>query len=962
MSLPGEAGQAMSSITSGQALGGEKSVSEVPKGPPLTTNPHPTPRDLDKMGLALLEPFPLTERLEDLEKAIEYFSRAVALTPDGDPDLSEWLNDLGLAYITRFQRLGELEDLEKSMEHISRSVALTPDGHWDMANRLSNLGMVHIGRSRRLGELADLEKSIGLRSSSLTLTPNEDPSLAYRLACLGVCYSDRYQLLGELADLEKAIEYDSLALTLTPDGRSDMPYRFANLRVSYTDRYQRLGELGDLQKSIEYGSRAVELTPDGHPSMSDRLAGLGLAYGDLFRCLGELDDLEESITHTARALAMTPDDHPNMSRRLASLAVGYSDRFQRLGELHDLEKSIEYMSRALALISDDHPDMSYQLASLAESYGDRFQLLGGYEDLIKSINLHSRALALTPDSHSDLPRRYYNHALSVVSQYEHTGDPAQLKASLDSFRTASQLSTGAPRDKFYYALRWANLASKQSFLNPMEAYQAAIDLLPQFIWLGATANQRYQDLLMTENLAIKACFAAIQSSNYSLALEWLEHARCVVWNQSLMLRSPLDQLRSSHPNLATRLQNITRQLHNFSFENQTIQPVLSDGITHEQIGMERRRLAGEYHTLLAQTRQLSGFEDFLFPAKTNKFTTTVRNGPIVVINCHPDRCDALIILPGHNDVNHLSLPNFTEEKARKAQFELEAMLRRKRLRQRGVKILGQLGSEDRMGWVLETLWSDIVKPVLDFLGYMNDVSMGRLPHITWCPTGSLSFLPLHAAGDYSQPKSRGFNHVISSYIPTLTALLTSTSTSSSPNQNLRVHTHTHTHNKAEYSQLIDGRATTASVLDAMEQHDWVHFACHAHQNVNDPTKSGFYLHDGTLDLSAINQRSFRNKGLAFLSACQTATGDDDLPDEAIHLASGILMAGYPSVIATMWSVVDDDAPFVADKVYAHLMKHGKIGNGESGTGRALHYAVAGLREKVGETEFGRWVPYIHIGS
>jgi CHAT domain-containing protein len=120
------------------------------------------------------------------------------------------------------------------------------------------------------------------------------------------------------------------------------------------------------------------------------------------------------------------------------------------------------------------------------------------------------------------------------------------------------------------------------------------------------------------------------------------------------------------------------------------------------------------------------------------------------------------------------------------------------------------------------------------------------------------------------------------------------------------------------------------------------------------------LHDGILDLAAITQRSFRNKGLAFLSACQTATGDEKLPDEAIHLASGMLMAGYSSVIASMWSVMDTDAPFVADRVYAQLMKDGKVGNGEAG--KALHYAVAGLREKVGEKEYGRWVPYIHIGS
>ena len=72
------------------------------------------------------------------------------------------------------------------------------------------------------------------------------------------------------------------------------------------------------------------------------------------------------------------------------------------------------------------------------------------------------------------------------------------------------------------------------------------------------------------------------------------------------------------------------------------------------------------------------------------------------------------------------------------------------------------------------------------------------------------------------------------------------------------------------------------------------------------------------------------------------------------------MAGYTSVIGTMWSVLDKDAPVVAGSVYGQLMEHGHVGNGEAGI--ALHYAVAELREIVGEKEFGRWVPYIHIGS
>jgi CHAT domain-containing protein len=40
--------------------------------------------------------------------------------------------------------------------------------------------------------------------------------------------------------------------------------------------------------------------------------------------------------------------------------------------------------------------------------------------------------------------------------------------------------------------------------------------------------------------------------------------------------------------------------------------------------------------------------------------------------------------------------------------------------------------------------------------------------------------------------------------------------------------------------------------------------------------------------------------LAFLSACETAKGDEKSPDEAMHLAATMIFAGFRGVIATMW--------------------------------------------------------------
>lgn len=79
----------------------------------------------------------------------------------------------------------------------------------------------------------------------------------------------------------------------------------------------------------------------------------------------------------------------------------------------------------------------------------------------------------------------------------------------------------------------------------------------------------------------------------------------------------------------------------------------------------------------------------------------------------------------------------------------------------------------------------------------------------------------------------------------------------------------------------------------------------------------------------------------------------------MHLAAGLLVAGYPSVIATMWLISDYDAPLVTDKVYSHLVQDGKLDSSQAA--KALHIAVAALRINTGVDNFYRWVPHVHIG-
>jgi CHAT domain-containing protein len=160
--------------------------------------------------------------------------------------------------------------------------------------------------------------------------------------------------------------------------------------------------------------------------------------------------------------------------------------------------------------------------------------------------------------------------------------------------------------------------------------------------------------------------------------------------------------------------------------------------------------------------------------------------------------------------------------------------------------------------------------------------------------------------------------------------------------------------------LNDTQATVDAVFNAMGKYDWVHLACHGAQDPQSPTGSAFFLYDGRLELSRLMDMSLARAELAVLSACQTAKGHDAVPEETVHLAAGMLAAGYKSVVATLWPIADKDGPILSNALYAALKRN--VDSGEDlQVAYAHHDAVTKLRQVVGESDFARWVPFVHFG-
>jgi CHAT domain-containing protein len=204
------------------------------------------------------------------------------------------------------------------------------------------------------------------------------------------------------------------------------------------------------------------------------------------------------------------------------------------------------------------------------------------------------------------------------------------------------------------------------------------------------------------------------------------------------------------------------------------------------------------------------------------------------------------------------------------------------------------------------------------------------PRVHWCPVGALVFLPIHAAGAYSQGSPECCSdYVVSSYTPTLSALrrarmdlvpmdreslvllaASAAESSASPGlsrlDNVRpeVTQVTRIARDTGYVEVLEFGDTSAAklheVIEALPGANIVHLACHGVQDQKDPLSSGFCLADGKLTVSYLMDIRLDRAFLAFLSACETAKGDKNQPDQVIHLAAAMLFCGFRSVVATMW--------------------------------------------------------------
>jgi hypothetical protein len=126
-----------------------------------------------------------------------------------------------------------------------------------------------------------------------------------------------------------------------------------------------------------------------------------------------------------------------------------------------------------------------------------------------------------------------------------------------------------------------------------------------------------------------------------------------------------------------------------------------------------------------------GFERFLLPKELNQLINVVGDGPLVIVNVHRSRCDALILKHGQSTVDHVHLAQCTVESISSLRGKLQSLLknsgryRRKPYLHQESNVSNQ---ETVFGEVLHDLWVAVVKPVLEALDFFVSV-FATLAHV-----------------------------------------------------------------------------------------------------------------------------------------------------------------------------------------------------------------------------------------
>jgi hypothetical protein len=799
--------------------------------------------------------------------------------------------------------------------------------------KLMLLGIALEERYMETQDVAFLRESVGIQRQLLDGPGDADTDRASAMIDLSGSYSDLYDRTGEENALADAILLSQEALELRPPGHPDRDIACFNVAIYYHKRYQHTGDEVPLVAAIQIQREALSLRPPGHSERADTCANLASYIGD---CYSQMEDealvlksIHEVIELNEESIKLRPTGHPDRTDSCTNLATSYMSLFnwQEDKDPEILNRVSELQREVIGILAEDHPDLPDALSNLSVTLEAQFQLDRNPTTIRHVAELRQKAVDLLPSGYLGRWRplallaalladpTYIGHDVGAAISYtvealtSPTNDlPGTLSQATDVLSSLTTVSMDQP--------------SRVALLN---AYSIAINLSAVVAGFVLDRDAQLDYLSDLQALAPGAYGVAVQLNEPQKAIQLLERGRGILWSNLHVIRHP--QIETVPESLRVELQTLVGSLTAWETVDDSCELVdhhVSSGIDPVEREYEHRQHS-RIQEILREVRTLPGMDDFMRGPPLSALLRTADSHPVVVLVASEVACHAMII--SDSTLTPLVLPSITAldlgnltSKAPSAQLRGHAQPAR-------VAMKVSRSRRSPLTKLLEKLWVAVVKPVLTKLGFICIRPDSMRPRIHWCPTGLFTTVPLHAAGIYDDRNSEScMDYVVSSYTPTLATLLRAQdAVRPLPVSSMKLSCvavpqaqdsalpilHSVRDEVAHVQEIAakagvaitthDSRAATRSaVLLSIRATNMVHISCHGIQDREQSLYSAFHLTDGILTIEDLMDLNLHEAFIAFLSACETAKGEEDEAEEVIHLAATMLSAGFKSIIATMW--------------------------------------------------------------
>ncbi|KAG1814010.1 CHAT domain-containing protein [Suillus subaureus] len=900
--------------------------------------------------------------LEDIDTPTSLFREVLALRPQCHPDHPLSLYNLTEALTWRHNKKSTAADICESAKLYHELLPLCPEDTY-----------LHSIASR--GKWYESDEGIHLRRVVLELCPLDHQHRPGALDKLAQAVEARFDQHGTVDDLEMGIQLGREAMSLCPEGHTDRAYYLNNLAFSLRYRFDHQGKPNDLDEAISLYEEALRLRPVGHQYRDNSLDNLGGALIIRFNKCNDIDDITRAISLHREALTLRPPGHPCRDTTLHGLALTLDTRYDELHVIEDLNEAIDRYRESLRLKRHDHPERHLSLSNLSASLCSRFTQTRKNEDIEEAIHLCRESLVALSSLHPDRWFSYTRLQEAYLARYRILHDPADLSLAVENFRLASGHPTqGFPR-RITEAIDWAHQAEVYQHESALEAYQMCFELFDSHVMTRSSIVTRREAATAfrgAQSLPVDAASCAIRRHNLRQAVELVEQGRGQQWSLASRLRTPLEDLKSACPQLAQKLLGLNKRLSHAQDSAGGADPAAAD-----RAATEYRILTGQWDAAVAEIRDLQAFSRFLLPPSYEDLQAAARQGPVIILIASQYSCSAIII-PTSGEPRHIPLPSVTLTDLNNLKDRFARAIRH-------ASIMGPKVPRNDLIVLLRTVWEEIMLPIVNVLEHVLKLKHGS--RIWLCPTAAFTFIPLHAAHPFQTRADRSKEPCledlyICSYTPTLSALVRSrqmmkkrvtpsfvTIGQGQPGTGkgkalLAVDSELELVHKlvpatANRTTISGDAATRAGALKALEENTWVHLACHGKQDPTQPYNSHFVMRDEHLTLLDIMEKHIPHAEFAFLSACHTAVGDKETPDEVIHLAAGLQFSGFKSVIGTLWEVDDSVAKHVVKAFYENLFDGLKEGVMDcTKAAWALNRATHAVKTKV---PLEQRMVFIHIG-